>query len=194
MKTILSLPEHYEGVVLIAIGEDEFDLQLRNALILLLAAHFPHGQAVELITHLWYSASIPSEMYDLVTDKILPLLKQGKDFADEELGADQDSSLIHEYLTVTIQIGTTNVEMSFEYQQWTELYARLNPQNFERLERVEEKRHNLMFSVNPTHRKRREKYLHSLPPWQRMTEERYRETGILLPLGSEVQHFNIPNP
>lgn len=75
MASLLSVPEYYKGTISCYIYEDDFDRQMRNILIIMLALHFPEGQAAELITHLWYSASIPLAMYLLVVHKILPLFQ-----------------------------------------------------------------------------------------------------------------------
>jgi len=152
-------------------------------LILMLAANYPDGQAAELITHLWYSALIPSKMYNLVIDKVLPPLRKVVD----GITAEGDR-------TATMAIGLRTIALSLRNEEWAWLDTRLNPQNFERKENAELKRVSLMLAIDPLQRKAREDFLSSLPPWQRMTEQRYRQTGVLLPHGSDVEHFNIPNP
>jgi hypothetical protein len=63
MKTVLELPSTYKKTCTVTINNRDEDIVLRNAIILLLAFHFPNGEASELIVHLWYSAALPSNIY-----------------------------------------------------------------------------------------------------------------------------------
>jgi hypothetical protein len=184
MKTILSLPEHYTGHVYSHIYEKDFDLQIRNILILMLALYYPDGEAAELITHLWYSASIPCKMYILV-DKILRCL-------EEILELTKESSSSH--ATVKVILGSSSITMNLSKHEFEELYARLNIKGFEPLRKAEEKRRYYERSVNPLLKGKTEKYLNALPPKYRAAEESYRSTGILSPFNASVHPLRTPNP
>lgn len=183
MKTIVSLPEGYTNAVSFVIPEQDFNLQVRLFLVLMLSANYPDGQAAELITHLWYSAWIPSKMYNLVIDKVLPHLKKALDGTTREGNR-----------SVAMMVGQCTVSLSMRNREWAWLDMRLNPQNFEKKYKAEWKRESVMMCNDPFQRKARDDFLSSLPPWQRLTELEYRQTGILLPYGSDVEHFNISNP
>ena len=185
MKTILSVPECHKGQIYCQIYETDLDLHMRNSLIMLLALYYPDGQAAELITHLWYSASIPQAMYLLVVDIILPLLRSFLEKADS-------SSPDARYLE--LKPGSSALGMVMNKKELEELCSRLDPEGFEPVSEAERKRWNQAHTVEPDISRRRAAYLESLPPWQRMTENRYRYTGILLPYGTPIQPLRYPNP
>lgn len=185
MKTILSVPEYHEGQIYCQIYETDLDLHMRNSLTMLLALYYPDGQAAELITHLWYSASIPQAMYLLVVDNILPLLKEMLERAD----CSSPTSLFLKLIP-----GPSALGMVMSKEELKELYSRLDPEGFEPVNEAERKRWNHVHTIEPDISRKRTQYLGSLPPWQRMTENRYRHTGILLPYGTPIQPLRYPNP
>jgi hypothetical protein len=207
MATILSVSETYKGQLSVIVNELDVDLQIRNLIIILLATLVPDGKATELITHLWYSASIPSEMYCLVTEYVLPRVKmvweeckkaarerkEARSQAKEENKTEKkpaESSIRR----MVVESGTTRLAIGLEPQHWLQLYIMLDRNNFQSIQLARQKRQNIIFSINPNHKKKRFEFFAALPPWQRVTEERYRQTGVLLPYGASAGHFDLPNP
>lgn len=185
MKTTVSLPENYTSPITSLVYETDMDLQIRNIIILMLALHYPDGQAAEFITHLWYSASIPCKMYLVLMDKILPCLKDIVKSLDGQSDIESAKKVV---------VGTSSLEMILTKGQFKELYDRLYPIGLETLANAETKRWGTMHTVQPILNAKIRQWLHNLPPWHRMTEENYRHTGILLPHGTPIHPLRTPNP
>lgn len=184
MKTIVSLPEGYSGSICCHIYEADFDLQIRNIIILLLAMHYPDGEAAELITYLWYSASIPFRMY-LLLDKILKILK---DVAESM----KDAHQVH--AEVIVMIGSARTKIQLSRDQFIRLYSTVDILRLRKLDIVEVKRLAFVHPVNPILKYKIECFLQGKLSYQRMTENRYRESGILLPMNSHISPLRCVNP
>lgn len=186
MKTINSVPENYTGSICSHLYEANFDLQIRNITMLLLAMQYPNGDAAELITHLWYSASIPLGMYSLLkeVEKLL------KDIAESVEDSPQD------HATVTIIVGSSSIELRLKKGQFAQLCSRLESARTESFNHLETRRLAYVYPVNPLLKWRIWELFGTMPRHRRLTERTYRHSGILLPINSEIPPLRLrcPNP
>ncbi|KAJ4384482.1 hypothetical protein N0V86_000081 [Didymella sp. IMI 355093] len=74
IKTLLGLPQQYQGKCSVVLNDRDFQVVTRNAIMLLAALHLNTNIAVPLIIHTWYSAFIPAVMLQVLQSEILPLI------------------------------------------------------------------------------------------------------------------------
>ncbi|KAF3053544.1 hypothetical protein E8E11_011605 [Didymella keratinophila] len=74
IKTLLGLPQQYQGKCSVAINDIDFQVVAKNAILLLAVHHLPIDVAVPLIIHVWYSTFIPAVMLHVLQSEILPLI------------------------------------------------------------------------------------------------------------------------
>lgn len=183
MASLLSIPEYHKGKISCHIYEIDFDKQMRNILIMMVALHFPEGQAAELITHLWYSSSIPLAMYLLVIEKILPL------FRDLLTSAEARPNV-----PMCTVVGSSRIVLTISKAQLEEICERLNPLRFESMKEAYGNHINHMNTIEPDVARSRRDHISSLVPSHRLMERRYLQTGILLPHGAPIRPLQVPNP
>ncbi|KAJ6197800.1 hypothetical protein J3E72DRAFT_375270 [Bipolaris maydis] len=75
IKTIVGLPEGYQGECVAVLNDMDFIIVARNAIMLLIALQFEHDIAVPMIIHLWYSALLPRVMVQAIQSTILPMIE-----------------------------------------------------------------------------------------------------------------------
>ncbi len=75
VETVNGIPNDFKQKCTIVINDKDPTIIIRNAIFLLLAFIFQDGEASELIVHLWYSASLPSQMWRGVTEKVMPFIR-----------------------------------------------------------------------------------------------------------------------
>jgi hypothetical protein len=202
MATVNGLPNTYEGELTIVINESDFDLQLRNILIVFLACKYQGPEFADFLTNLTYSASLPAATYTMFMTDISEIFKEC--YAQVR----QLSCLYppEEGMTQTWindpKDGSNKVSAMLQKSHWARLAKYLAPAALETFKSAEEKRYRLNRPVEPHHRtphdEERKKADAMMPSFQQITHRGYLETGLLKPYD---EHFKlehdadrVPNP
>jgi hypothetical protein len=152
MATVNGLPDTYEGELTIVINEGDFDLQLRNILIVFLACKYQGTEFADFLTNLTYSASLPAATYTKFMTDISEIFKGC--YA-------QIRQLSHLYPPVhgvtqtwmnDADNGSTKVSAMLQKPHWARLAKFLAPAALETFESAEGKRYRLNRPVEPHHR------------------------------------------
>jgi hypothetical protein len=155
--------------------------------MLLLAFTFPNGEASELIVHLWYSASLPSLMWRGVTETMTPLIRDFVNGIKEE----PDNAALTNIWT----FGISSLRLTMKKKEWEILLEMIEPRLNPVLASREESRKAAMRGPGTQEwQDRFQQSLFRLHRFQRLTEMRYIETGILMPFGSTLGRFDTSNP
>ncbi|KAF3033830.1 hypothetical protein E8E12_004985 [Didymella heteroderae] len=184
IKTLLGLPQQYQGKCCVIINDKDFQVVARNVIMLLVAHHLESDIAVPLIIHLWYSAFIPAVMLYTLQSSILPLIAgvcdKIKNKADDSLQAK------------TYKCRNRELHLVFTKEQWMALPKYFEvPEDLSR-EKAQAIRHNRYFA--PEMLDFRERMFTIWTPPVRQGEMHFRETGLLLPQSTSQVAFDTPNP
>ena len=202
MATVNGLPDTYEGELTIVINESDFDLQLRNILIVFLACEYQDTEFADFLTNLTYSASLPAATYS----KFMTYISEKFKGCWAKI-----RQLTHLY-PVTDRItqtwmndpddGSTKVSAMLRKEHWKRLATFLAPASLETLKSAEGKRYRLNCPGEPNYRipneAERRKAEATMPKFQQITHEKYLETGLLMPFDEyyklEDDPHRVPNP
>lgn len=75
VKSIVGIPEEYQGQCTVVINDINFSIVARNAIMLLTTLQFQPEVAAPMIIHLWYSVLLPASMLQALQDSILPYIE-----------------------------------------------------------------------------------------------------------------------
>ncbi|KAH8593889.1 hypothetical protein B0O99DRAFT_546517 [Bisporella sp. PMI_857] len=196
VKTIASLPDGITQHISVTMNDREFDVVARNAILLLLALtaqDFTDSEkttkpldAVEALIHIWYSASIHSNVLSLLQDRVKPLI------------ADVCSRIAHKPSNILLGktwefSGRRTLRLVLKQRDWVRFGAFLEiPQDMTYEDTV---RVRTAVTLAPERTDYRERwYFKDASPTMRIAKQRFREDGLLLPFGHPRIAFDIPNP
>jgi hypothetical protein len=75
IKTIVGLPEDYEGNCFVVVNDLNSAIVARNAILLLTALHFEPEVAAPIMLHLWHSAMLPQAILQALQDGTFPYIR-----------------------------------------------------------------------------------------------------------------------
>ena len=182
MDSLNSLPGSYKGSCTCVLNDRDNVLVCRNIILLLIAMLLPPVVASEVMLHIWYSARLKPHMLQAIRTHVTPLV------ADVVMKIMRRSKRV--ILSKTWTFGSKVVSARLYKDQWYSLLAMVSEDR--ELAETEESRRYIM--LNEFRLDTRERHLCSLPPLRRLCASRIRRTGVLLPFGSCLEEYRVPNP
>ena len=185
MKTIAALPRSYIGTLTVTINDLEPHVVVRNVIMCILATSIGDAdQASECITHVWYSAFIRQTDLDLLKTHVFP-------FASEVCSEVEDKSPASLY-SATWQAGKCSLRIVMSKAAWQLLLSCLTVRPGLTLRQAQALR--LAIVKNPERQDFYDRTTVSQSPDHRLSKQKFKEDGIILPFGYSQEAFVIPNP
>ncbi|KFY92810.1 hypothetical protein V500_04013 [Pseudogymnoascus sp. VKM F-4518 (FW-2643)] len=191
VKTIANIPEGMTQQFRVTMNDLEFDVVARNVILLLLAltaqdsANTPSDIAEALI-HVWYSASIPSSVLSLLQDRVKPLIVEHCSRI-----ADKPPNVVLAK-TWEFSAGQT-LRLELKKSDWLRLRGfydvpdGMTPGNAAQIRTA--------MTLAPERADYRDRwYYKEASPSMRISKQRFREDGLLLPFGHPRGAFDVPKP
>lgn len=184
VKSIIGLPEGYDGHLRVVINDFSFTVVARNIILLLTALVFEYEVAVPIMIHVWYSTLLPKCMVELLRKDILPHIEhvclQIGDMPPESLQGN------------TFTFKNRSLRLVLQKEDWYELrgYFEL-PENFSPhdAQKIRD-----MVMLAPERVDYLDHYLNNQRADMRGATKKFQEDGILLPYGCSRKAFDTPNP
>lgn len=185
IKTISSIPETFQKSISIVLNDRDPEIVIRNAILLLISLTAEETkEAVDCMIHILYSAFIRENHLNILQGKLRVLV------------ADVVQKIVNKPVkslqAKTWSFGSRNLRLVFTKGIWCKLLERLDvPMNL-----TAQKAHQVRTAITlaPSRRDYRERRYMCLLPAHRLSQERYRTDGILLPFGASRAQFDTPNP
>ncbi|KAL2835295.1 hypothetical protein BDW59DRAFT_177240 [Aspergillus cavernicola] len=195
VKTIAQIPEAFKQQIEVTLNDREFHVVARNAILLLFSltaleettAETPGVfKSAESLLHLWYSASLPSDIVSQLVSRVKPLI------------ADVCGQ-------ISPKAAGAMVEKTWFFSQGRSLRLAVKKEDWFRLEALcdvpsdltRQKAHDIRIAITlaPERRDYRDRwYFKDATPSVRVSKQKFREDGLLLPFGHNRVGFDIPNP
>ena len=194
VETLADLPDDFRNELQVTINDREFEVIARNAILLLFALNIEHTsgttsskqtwKTAESRIHLWYSASVTSDVLIQLQDKVKPLI----DNVCNQIGQKSTEAMLGK--TWTLEHGNT-LRLVLSKENWLALQTFFNPTSL-----TIEKADNIRTATTlaPERADYRDRwYFKDQSPFMRIAKHRFREDGLLLPFGHPRSGFSIPN-
>ncbi|PQE06221.1 MYND finger family protein [Rutstroemia sp. NJR-2017a BBW] len=184
IKTLVSLPDTYNGRCEVVINDRDFDIVARNIVLLLTAIVFDPREAADMMLHVWYSAFITESIMGNLQNRVLPLFE---DVCSKIQSRPEDS-----LQSKTWSFGTQTLSLVLPKKSWDRLPSYLKvPEGLSKT-----KAQDLMMETTlaPSRRDYIERAFFTRPPAWRVCAQKFRKDGILLPFGQSRKEFTVPNP
>ncbi|KAL8828964.1 MAG: hypothetical protein Q9191_002288 [Dirinaria sp. TL-2023a] len=149
--------------------------------MLLIAAQLPPLVAAELILHVCYSAKLTQNMVRALDVYVR------QPIADVVANVDSRGNV--NLLSKTWRFGATEITVRLYRRQWDALLSLLAEQE---LKTTEEAREKVIFDADRDDLLQLEFY--KAPVAMRVNAARFKKTGVLVPFGSSLKHFDCSNP
>ncbi|KAK7946009.1 uncharacterized protein PG986_010330 [Apiospora aurea] len=183
-KPIVAAPSNYKAKLQITINDRDIYIVARTVLmLLLLLVEKDPVAAAQNAVHLWYSAFIAPSLMNTLKTKIEPLLRAV--CAKIEHGS--DCSLLGK----TFGFPSGNLRVLLNKRSWNSLLDYTKVPDIP-MAQAQEQRRAVMLA--PSRLDYRARAYHQQDPPTRFGAQKFRERGILLPLGAPTEAFTIPNP
>ena len=182
VETVNQLPKKYHKVCTCVLNDRDDVIVCRNIILLLVAMLLPPVVASDIMLHIWYSARLKPHMLQAINKHVAPLV------VDVVSRIKRKSKRV--ILSKTWTFGSRVLSARLYKDQWNSLLAMISTHHD--FEETEKNRRYIM--LNETRLDTRESLYCSLPPLRRLCADRMRESGILLPFGSLLDAFSVPNP
>lgn len=165
------------------INDIDLDVVARNLVILLLImlVEDPH-QAVESAIHIWYSAFIRPTEAGLLANIISPMV--------ENVCAKIANRGPKSLQAKTWKIGKCSLRLVLEKESWKALLSYFRAPSSLTLQKAKE----LRVAITRKYTSDKHRDLVVLQPHHRVSNDKFREDGLLLPFGHARDDFTIPNP
>lgn len=165
----------------------------RNLLILLISTLSPPEEAAKLMLHVWYSARLTPQMVQLLERHIRRYIAEGV----ENCRAMSDTESANQMQSMEWKFGGGVLKVSLYKSQWDYVLKILDFRPS--LEEAEQRRRQVM--LLETQLDSRDRQYFDLRPSKRVSIQKMRETGVLLPFGNGVNGsdhhifgYHHPNP
>jgi len=185
LKTVAALPESYSGTLTVTIDDHEPHITARNVILCILAASASNvNEASECIVHVWYSAFLRRSDLELLNVHVLPLVQEVcSKFEDES------SDSLH---LKTWQAGKCSIRLGMTKEAWQLLLSCLKLCPELTLEQAQALR---LAAINdPKDQDIRELITLTKLSNHRVSVQRFKEDGNMLPFGDSRKAFVVPNP
>ncbi|KAK8900825.1 hypothetical protein QC760_010589 [Botrytis cinerea] len=195
VKTIASIPHTLTQRLDITLNDGDFQVVARNAVLLLFILNAPDITSskeenllsdTECLMHLWYSAFLPAIVLSQLHDRVQPLI------------SNVCSKIITKSAGATIgktwhfRSGRT-FRLVLKREQWLKLERMCNSKEVLLLSQAID----LRAAINLTSERsdyRERWHFKDATPSMRVSKQRFREDGLLLPFGDSRIGFDCPNP
>lgn len=180
-----SIPETFQKSISIVLNDRDSEIVIRNAILLLISLTTEETKdAVDCMIHILYSAFIQENHLNILQGKLRALV----------------ADVVHKIVKKPLKslqakswsFGSRTLRLVLTKEVWCNLLERLDvPVNL-----TAQKAHQVRTAITlaPSRRDYRERRYMCLLPAHRLSQERYRTDGLLLPFGASRAQFNIPNP
>ena len=194
VKTISELPDLFAQRIEATLNDREFHIVARNAIMLLFSLTALEGPSTlpggfsepEALIHIWYSASLPNDILTQIVLRVKPLLT---DVCGQ----------------ISAEAGGKIVEKTWQFSQNKSLRLVLRKEEWFRLVALCEASADLTqhkafqtrtaTTLAPERRDYRDRwYFKDATPSIRLSKQKFREDGLLLPFGHNRLGFDQPNP
>ncbi|KAK1240145.1 LOW QUALITY PROTEIN: hypothetical protein MKX08_007587 [Trichoderma sp. CBMAI-0020] len=185
VKTLASIPDAFQKSISIVLNDRDPEIVIRNAILLLISLTAEDTkEAVDCMIHILYSAFIEGKHLKILQGKLRVLVAEVvQKIADKPAKSLQAKAW---------SFGSRNLRLVLTKKIWCELLERLDiPVSL-----TSQKAHQIRTEVTlaPSRRDYRERRYMCLLPALRLSQERYRTDGLLLPFGASRAPFDTPNP
>lgn len=184
IKTLLGLPDTYNGKCEVVINDNDFDVVARNIILLLTALIFDPIEAADIMLHVWYSAFITESVMNSLQNRVLPLFEE---VCGKIQGRSEDSP---HHKTWTFKNQT--VELVLPKRSWDRLPSYLKVRDG--LTKTEAQALMMETTLALSRRDYLELEFFNRRPARRVCATKFRIDGILLPFGHSRTEFIVPNP
>jgi hypothetical protein len=194
IKTISELPKPFTRRIEITLNDREFYIVARNAILLLFSLTAPEVTSIppddftsaEALIHLWYSASLPSEILHQLVSRVKPL------FTDvcEQISSKGDEEIVGKTWNFSHH---RSFRLALKKKYWFRLEALCEVPS----DLTPEKAHHIRTAITlaPERQDYRDRwYFKDATPSTRVSKQKFREDGLLLPFGHHRVGFDRPNP
>jgi hypothetical protein len=188
MKTINQISPTYKQKIEVVLNELDTDIVLRNAVMLLLAFLFPNGEASELIIHFWYSAALAFEMYmSGIAERVVPLIKEVCYSLEEEAN--------NAVFSKKWEFGQSFLRLTLRKHQWVSFLDQLELKHTLPIaDAIKERKSVMADGLNEAQKDVIDQVALTRNTFHRLCDNKWRETGLLLPFAHGRHGFNVPNP
>ncbi|PQE03580.1 MYND finger family protein [Rutstroemia sp. NJR-2017a BVV2] len=184
IKTLVSLPDTYNGRCEVVINDRDFDIVARNIILLLIALIFDPIEAADMMLHVWYSAFITESTIENLHDRVLPLFE---DVCSKIRSRPEDS-----IQSKTWTFGTQTLSLVLSKKSWDRLPSYLKVPDG--LSKTKAQALMMKTTLAPSRKDYIDRAFFNRPPAWRVCAKKFRTDGILLPFGQSRKEFNVPNP
>ncbi|UKZ69119.1 uncharacterized protein TrAtP1_010132 [Trichoderma atroviride] len=185
VKTVASIPEAFQKSVSIVLNDRDPEIVIRNAVLLLVSLTAEETkEAVDCMIHILYSAFIQENHLSILQGRIRVLVADVvQKIVDKPVKSLQAKAW---------SFGSRNLRLVLTKEIWCQLLERLNVP----ISLTSQKAHDVRTAITlaPSRKDYRERRYMCLLPAHRLSQERYRTDGLLLPFGASRAQFVIPNP
>ena len=167
------------------VNDKDFDIVARNAIILLIAlVREDEGEAIDCILHLWYSAMITPKHSELLTTHIYPMI--------DEVYQKVKDRFAQSELSKKFTFGDRSLRLTLKKAEWKALLSFFSPPSGLSTEQAQQIRRATTLAPERVDYRHRKMLTQSVV--DRVSENRFREDGILLPFGCSRAEYSVPNP
>ncbi|KAI0848766.1 hypothetical protein F5Y00DRAFT_262234 [Daldinia vernicosa] len=192
MLTVNGIPEDYPKKVAVVISNKDFNVVARAFIILTYLLNDDDVLlAAENTIHLWYSAFIPKSLDNWIRGPLHDEIRAEYGFEDniERLLADKISDVCTLRMYGETADVSKSISLKLRYTDWRKLLRYLERE----LNREEAKSARNAVVSCESRLDSRERYLFRQPPAERPCHVRFREEGVLLPMGRPLHDMVEPN-
>lgn len=182
IASVNGIPKGHAAPITCVINTQDPTYMGQSLLLLLVAMSFSPRIACEIMTHLWYSARLTGNMVALVSEKLRPLIAA----VVENCKDSGEDDLVKKIFT----FGTSSLCVHLEKEKWVSMLALFDFDHGKAQTEANRKR----VMLDGEYLDYRERHLFNLSPSRRLSTQRMRETGVLLPFGTLLDDFSCPNP
>lgn len=180
----MAVPSTYSGKLNIIVNDRDLDIVARNVLMwMLLLVEKDFIAAAQNVVHLWYSASITPTLMDTLRKEIEPLIRA----VCTKIESRSDSALLGK----TFETPGGSLRVLLKKQSWNALLGYTKVPNVTMAKAQEARRAVMLAPSRIDYRERA--YFQEDPP-TRFGAQKFREGGILLPMGASSEAYTVPNP
>lgn len=185
IETVSSIPETFQKSISMVLNDRDPEIVIRNAILLLISLTAEEiKEAVDCMIHIFYSAFLQKNHLDILQGKIRALVA--------DVVQKVDNKPLKSLQAKSWTFGSRILRLILTKEVWCKLLERLDvPINL-----TVQKAHQIRTAVTlaPSRRDYRERRYMCVFPAHRLSQERYRMDGLLLPFGASRAQFDTPNP
>ena len=180
VQTILSVPDGYDGEIILHLNHVSPNIAFSN-LLSLLAMGTLGELSCDMLIQLWYSVAMTENQMVNITKMLGKLVQDSEGEVTKGPYCASLPKLPHVMLTV-----------DFEWKYWFVIFTENTLQSSRHIGKCMEDRNKHFLS--PQGKRYAVEMLSTLSPHQRVSWDNFAQLGMLLPLGAFNAHHNVQNP